>query len=105
MFSLAIFKALDVYGIAIVISMLVAGLIKIMVVTTSRVKPVTKVAGAPKSVAQALRTSGTSSEVVGALSGALSTVTGPHRILRIAESKQSWAREGRAAQHSHQPRH
>jgi len=105
MFSHAIFKALEVYGIAIVISMLVAVLIKIMVVATSRVKPVAKVVEAPKTLVQAPKTSGIPSEVVAVLSGALATVTGPHRILHIAESKQSWAREGRAAQHSHQPRH
>jgi len=105
MFSHAIFKALEVYGIAIAISMLVAVLIKIMVVATSRVKPVAKVVDVPKTVVQAPRTSGIPSEVVAALSGALAAVTGPHRILHIAESKQSWARAGRAAQHSHQPRH
>ena len=73
MFSHAIFKALEVYGIAIVISMLVAALIKIM--------------------------------VVAALSGTLAALTGPNRILRLAESKQSWACAARAVQHSHQPRH
>jgi len=105
MFSLATLKALEVYGISIVISMLVAVLIKIMVVATSRVKPDAKVVDTPKSVVQAPSTSGIPNEVVAALSGALATVTGPYRILHIAESKQSWARAGRTAQHSHQPRH
>lgn len=105
MFTLATIKALQVYGISIVISMLVAVLIKIMVVATSRVKPVAKTA-TPKPVAQppALQ-AGIPGEVVAAISAALATITGPHRILHIAESKQSWARAGRAAQHSHQPRY
>lgn len=105
MFSNAILKALEVYGITIVISMLVAVLIKVMVVATSRAKPIAKVVDAPKNVVHAPRTSGIPSEVVAVLSGAIAAVTGPHRILHIAESKQSWARAGRAAQHSHQPRH
>lgn len=105
MFTLATIKALQVYGISIVISMLVAVLIKIMVVATSRVKPVAKTT-TPKPVAQQpAQQAGIPGEVVAAISAALATVTGPHRILRIAESKQSWARAGRAAQHSHQPRH
>ena len=105
MFSLAIFKALQVYGISIVISMLVAVLIKLMVVATGRVKQIAKTIDTPQHVAQPAAHAGIPSEVVAALSGALASVTGPHRILHIAESKHSWAREGRAAQHSHQPRH
>ena len=48
---------------------------------------------------------GVPSEVVAAVSAALAVVTGPHRILHIAESKRTWSHQGRIAQHSHQPRH
>ena len=42
MFSLAAIKAIQIYGIAIAISMLVAVLIKLLVVLTSRAEPVVK---------------------------------------------------------------
>lgn len=106
MFSLATLKALQVYGISIVISMLVAVLIKIMVVATSRVGSAAKTTEVPqpRPVQPVVRT-GVPSEVVAAVSAALATITGPHRILHIAESNRSWAHQGRLAQHSHQPRH
>ena len=104
MLSLATIKALQIYGLAIVISMLVAVLIKVMVLATSRAKPVATVAKvAQKSAAPA--TVGIPAEVVAAISAAISVITGPHHILHIGESKRSWANEGRIAQHSHQPRH
>lgn len=106
MFSIATLKALQVYGISIVISMLVAVLIKIMVVATSRVGSVAKTAKAPQArPAQPPVSAGIPGEVVAAVSAALAAVTGPHRILHIAESKRTWAHQGRIAQHSHQPRH
>ena len=43
MLSLAAIKALQIYGISIVIAMIIAVLIKVLVVLTSRVKPVAKV--------------------------------------------------------------
>lgn len=106
MFSLATLKALQVYGISIVISMLVAVLIKIMVVATSRVGSAAKTAKAPQPhPVQPVVRAGVPSEVVAAVSAALAAVTGPHRILHIAESKRTWSHQGRIAQHSHQPRH
>jgi len=104
MLSLATIKALQIYGIAIVVSMFVAVLIKVLVVLTSRAKPVAKVIVAPQKIAEPV-TAGIPAEVVAAISAAVSIVTGQHHILRIAESKRSWANEGRIAQHSHQPRH
>ncbi len=104
MFSLATMKALQIYGISIVISMIVAVLIKVLVTVTSRVKPTAKAVEAPQMLAQA-SAEGISGEVIAAISSAITVVTGPHRILHIAESKRSWASQGRAAQHSHQPRH
>ena len=107
MFSLAVIKALQVYGIAIVISLVVAMLIKLLVVVTSRVQPVAKPA-AP--AAQAPRAQvvapGIPGEVVAAITAAVAVCCGPYRVLHIGESKRSWANEGRIAQHSsHQPRH
>jgi hypothetical protein len=104
MFSLATIKALQIYGIAIIISMFVAVLIKVLVVVTSRVKSAAKVAEAPQRTVESVRP-GIPDDVVAALSAAVSVITGHHRVLYIAESKRSWANEGRIAQHSHQPRH
>lgn len=104
MFSLATMKALQIYGISIVISMFVAVLIKALVTITGRVKPVAKAAEVPHEVAEP-SVEGIPGEVVAAISAAIAVVTGPHRILHIAESKRSWASQGRVAQHSHQPRH
>jgi hypothetical protein len=106
MFSLATIKALQIYGIAIVISMAVAVLIKVLVVLTSRVKRVATVAAVTQKTAAApVAKAGIPDDVVAALSAAIAVIAGPHRILHIGESKRSWANEGRIAQHSHQPRH
>ena len=107
MFSLAVIKSLQVYGIAIVISLAVAVLIKLLVVLTSRVQPVAKqavpVAQAPTAQVVA---PGIPDEVVAAITAAVAVFCGPYRVLHIGESKRSWSSEGRIAQHSsHQPRH
>ncbi|WP_301102838.1 hypothetical protein [Propionivibrio sp.] len=100
MFSLATIKAIQIYGIAIAVSMFVAVLIKLLVLVTSRVKP----AVAPQKPIE-MATAVIPDEVIAAISAALAVFNGPHRILHIGESKRSWANEGRIAQHSHQPRH
>lgn len=104
MFSLAAIKAFQIYGIAIVISMLVAVLIKVLVVVTGRVTPTAKVTEVPPKTVEPAETI-VSGEVIAAISAAIAVVTGPHRILYIAESKRSWSSQGRIAQHTHQPRH
>jgi hypothetical protein len=105
MFSIATIKAFQIYGISIAISMFVAVLIKVLVAVTSRVKPTAKAADVPQGVAKPSSVEGISGEVIAAISSAITVVTGPHRILHIAESKRSWSSEGRIAQHSHQPRY
>ncbi|MBL8415164.1 MAG: hypothetical protein JNM42_12065 [Propionivibrio sp.] len=104
MLSVATFKALQVYGLAIVVSMLVAVIIKVLVVLTSRTKPVAKAAVASQQSAAPVAV-GIPAEVVAAISAAVSAITGPHHILHIAASNRAWANEGRTAQHSHHPRH
>lgn len=107
MFSLAAIKALQIYGIAIAISMFVAVLIKVLVIVTSRMERSAKrvVLQQPQVVQHSTVSSKIPDEVVAAISAAVSVVTGPHRILHIAASGRSWATEGRSAQHHHQPRH
>lgn len=106
MVSLAIAKALQIYGIAIVISMIVAVLIKVLVAITGSVKKPAAAAQTPQqaSAKPAPVQTGVPAEVVAAISGALATALGPHRVLHIAESGRAWAHTGRSAQHSHQPR-
>ena len=103
---LATVKALQIYGLSIVISMAVAVLIKVLVVVTSRTKQDARNA-APilKATPSAPAIVGIPDEVVTAITAAIAVVTGPHRILHIAETSNTWSRAGRNAQHSHQPRH
>ena len=108
MFSVALIKSLQVYGIAIALSLLIAVLIKVMVMLTGRVnKPEVKAAPVAANAAEPpVVVPGIPGEVIAAISAAVSTLTGPHRILHIGESSRAWASEGRFAQHSsHQPRH
>jgi hypothetical protein len=104
MFSLAVIKSLQVYGIAIVVSMVVAVLIKLLVALTSHAKPAAKVAVTAQKPLERLAP-GIPDEIVAAITAAVAVLSGPHRILHIGESKRSWASEGRIAQHSHQPRY
>lgn len=96
MFASAILKALQVYGIAIAISLLVAVLIKGMVVLTGRVRERTPKDAAgrdtstpplyvPKTLQgpRATNQAGISGEVIAAISAAISVAFGPHRIVQI----------------------
>ena len=106
MLSAAVIKTLQVYGIAIVISLIVAVLIKVMVVLTGRVKhhapqaaakTVSAVSVTPLPVrktqsstgASAVSHSGIPGEVIAAISAAISVVMGPHRILHVTEKASS----------------
>ena len=103
---LATVKALQIYGLSIVISMGVAVLIKVLVVVTSRAKQEAKDAAPVQKASPSVPTkAGIPDEVVTAITAVIAVVTGPHRILHIAETSNTWSRAGRNAQHSHQPRH
>jgi hypothetical protein len=105
MLSLSVIKSLQVYGIAATISILVAVLIKALVAITGHLeKRAHPVEAAPKPVVAPLPVSGIPDEVVAAITAAVAVIMGPHRILRIGESSQAWAFEGRSALHSHQPK-
>ena len=102
MLTAAIIKALQVYGIAIVISMLVAVLIKIMVQATSlmeKAKPLEVPTGTVCPIGP-----GVPDEDVAALSAAIFAAIGPHRVLHLQPASHSWANETRASQQSHAPR-
>jgi len=102
MLTAPIITSLKVYGIAIVISLLVAVVIKLMVVLGTRAeksRPVEMPTGTVCPVGP-----GVPDEDVAALSAAIFAAMGPHRILHIAPSSHGWASEGRAAHHhSHLP--
>ena len=102
MITAAIIKSFQVYGIAIVISLLVAVLIKVMVVVTSRMekaKPVEVPTGTVCPIGP-----GVPDEDVAALSAAIYAAIGPHRVLHLAPTSHSWGSGGRSSQHSHAPR-
>ena len=99
MITAAIIKALQVYGIAIVISALVAVLIKVMVQATSRMekaKPIEVPTGTVCPIGP-----GVPDEDVAALSAAIFAAIGPHRVLHLAPASHSWGSGGRSSQHSH----
>ena len=105
MLSLSIVKALQIYGIAAAISFLVAVIIKALVEITARLEKRThRAAPAPRppAAADTPPAAGIPDDVVAVITAAVAAM-GPHRILHIAQSGRSWSREGRAAQHSHQP--
>ncbi len=101
MVTAAIYQALQVYGIAIVISLLVAVVIKVMVSVTGRMEK-TRPLDVPTGTVCPIGL-GVPDEDVAALSAAIFTVIGPHRILHIAPTSHGWAAGARATQHSHTP--
>jgi len=101
MLTAAIIKALQVYGIAIVISLLVAVLIKVLVAVTSRLeraRPLEVPTGTVCPIG-----SGVPEEDVAALSAAIFVAIGPHRILHIAPASHTWVSDARSTQHAHAP--
>ena len=102
MLTASIVKALQVYGIAIAISMLVAVLIKLMVAATARLEQ-TRLNGVPIGTVCPIE-QGIPDEDVAALSAAIFAAIGPHHILHIAPASHGWASSARASQHSHTPR-
>jgi hypothetical protein len=102
MLTASIVKALQVYGIAIAISMLVAVLIKLMVAATARLEQ-TRPNGVPIGTVCPIE-QGIPDEDVAALSAAIFAAIGPHHILHIAPASHGWASSARASQHSHTPR-
>jgi hypothetical protein len=101
MLTAAIIKALQVYGIAIVISLLVAVLIKVMVAVTSRMeqaKPLEMPTGTVCPIGP-----GVPEEDVAALSAAIFAAIGPHRVLHLAPTSHTWASGARSTQHAHSP--
>ncbi|SBT06696.1 conserved hypothetical protein [Candidatus Accumulibacter aalborgensis] len=97
----AIFMSLKVYGIAIVISVLVAVLIKVMVSATGRMEK-TKPLDMPTGTVCPIGP-GVPDEDVAALSAAIYAAIGAHHILHIAPTSHGWAAGARASQHSHTP--
>jgi hypothetical protein len=101
MLTAALIKSLQVYAIAIVISAVVAVLIKAMVSITARLekmKPVEVPLGEVCPIGP-----GVPDEDVAALSAAIFAMVGPHHVLHIARTGNRWASGARAAQHSHRP--
>lgn len=102
MLMAGIFGALKVYGLAIVISLLVALLIRAMVRTTARFEQALP-SGMPTGTVCPIE-HGIPEEDVAALSAAVYSMIGEHRILHIAPSGHGWTSEARTSQHSHPPR-
>ncbi len=101
MLTAAIIKALQVYGIAIVISLLVAVLIKVLVAVTSRMeqaRPPEMPTGTVCPIGP-----GVPDEDIAALTAAIFVAIGPHRVLHITPTSHTWASGTRSTQHSHAP--
>ncbi|MBL8477856.1 MAG: hypothetical protein JNK59_00995 [Sterolibacteriaceae bacterium] len=101
MLTAALIKSLQVFGIAIVISAIVAMLIKALVWCTARLekaKPVEVPLGEVCPIGP-----GVPEDDVAALSAAIFAMVGPHHVLHIAKTGNRWASGARAAQHSHSP--
>ena len=98
MLNTAILFSLQIYGIVIVISMLVAVLIKIMVSVTGHLESRAALRESAQSEVHPVF-DGIPEEDVAALSAAIFAVIGPHRILHIADTSHGWRSHGRAAQH------
>jgi hypothetical protein len=105
-----IVKALWIYGLAIVVSMAVAVIIKLIVVILNAVER--KPEAAPKPVAAAAEPAfDVLADHVAAISAAVYSIIGAHRIIHIEDQRRAeWVVEGRMAHHashavSHHPKH
>lgn len=124
MTSLALIKALQIYGIATVIAFLVAALIKVMVWVTGRLEQPATVKAQPTSATPVVPVAanvtnaapepathpGIPEEDVAAIFAAIFAVIGPHHILHIGHTSGAWTSQGRAEHHTshsglHRPRH
>lgn len=104
-------KILWIYGLAAVVSLVIAALIKLIVVILGG-KEQAASAVAHEQPAPALPGFDIAADHVTAISAAVYAVLGSHRILHIEESRgrRGWLAEGRHAQHTshgvgHHPKH
>jgi hypothetical protein len=102
MVSAAIVKVLWMFGIAILISMGVALLIKLLVGFTARIERSAIFATAAPVTTVCPVGPGISDDDVAAVSAAIFAMIGPHRVVHIGEAGHghSWMAEGRAALHT-----
>ena len=114
MFIDAVVMSGQVYGIAIIISMVVAVLIKLLVSVTGRLADQNSAGSSASASIKADKTPVVPSAVKGELpeeevaviAAAVMAAIGPHHILSIQpKDDDSWSKIGRSAQHQHQPRH
>ena len=106
-----IVKALWIYGIAIVVSMAVAVVIKIIVVVLNAFERKPEATAKPAPTAAPAPAFDLLADHVAAISAAVYSVIGAHRIVHIEEQRHAeWVVEGRLAHHtshavSHHPKH
>jgi hypothetical protein len=97
-------NTLWIYGLAAVVSLLIAAIIKLIVVLLGRSE---RAAPAPApAVGQAAALPGADAQLVAAIGAALYACIGEHRIVHIEDAAHGagWAAEGRLAHHSgHRP--
>jgi len=103
-------KTLWIYGLAIVVSMAVAVVIKVIVVVLHAFERKPKAAAAPAPAATPGPGFDLLADHVAAISAAVYSVIGAHRIIHIEEHRHAeWVVEGRLAHHashaiSHHPK-
>lgn len=104
--SEVIIKTLWVYGLAVIVSLGVAVVIKVIVLTLGRLERKPAVVPPPLPVPQVPLS--IEAHHVAAIAAAVHAMGGAHRVVHIeaAHRHQEWAAEGRQAQHtSHAPPH
>jgi hypothetical protein len=96
--SAVVIKALWIYGLAAVVSMVIAGVIKVIVVLLGKLE---RQAAPRPAAAVAPRAAGVPAEHVAAIGAAVYALVGAHRIVHIEGTRSSgrWGAEGRSVHH------
>jgi hypothetical protein len=95
--------SLKIYGLVIIISMLVAALIRGIVITLSKLqkKPAVPAARAPAAAMPAAAAPDPAQHDIAVIAAALYAMVGAHRIVHIQDRRGAgWAAEGRFAHHA-----
>ncbi len=107
-----IIKTAWMYGLAIIVALGIAAVIKVIVMVLSAFEPKPATAAKPAAAAPEAPALDVEADHVAAIAAAVYALIGAHRIVHIEKERRhgEWAVEGRIAHHtshtvSHHPRH